>query len=83
MEDKTLSYEDALKELEYIVEELEKDETTLKNSVDMFKRGVELYKYCNKLLSSVEGEVKLLLNDSDDDNFVEIDFFEEDEEDSF
>lgn len=82
MKDKNLSYEDALKELEIIVVELEKDETSLKDSVDIFKRGVELYKYCNKLLSKAEGEVKLLLNDGEDE-LVQIDFFGEDEEDNF
>lgn len=82
MKEKNLSYEDALKELEEIVEELEKDEISLNESVNTFKRGVELYKYCNNLLSNVEGQVKLLLNDGDDE-IVEIDFFEEDEDESF
>lgn len=82
MKDKKLSYEDALKELENIVVELEEDETSLKDSVDIFKRGVELYKHCNKLLTDAEGQVKLLLNDGED-NIVEIDFFGEDEDDNF
>lgn len=82
MEDKNLSYEEALKELKDIILELEKDEISLSNSVDTFKRGVELYKYCNRLLSDAEGEVKLLL-DGSDNSMIEVDFFEEDEKDSF
>ncbi len=82
MEDKKISYEDALKELEDIVEKLEKDNSTLNDSVEMFKKGVELYKYCNNLLNKAEGEVKLILNDSDG-SFIESNFLEEDERDSF
>ncbi|MGO1470536.1 MAG: exodeoxyribonuclease VII small subunit [Tissierella sp.] len=82
MENKKLSYEEALKELENIVGKLEKDETSLNNSIDIFKRGVELYKYCNKLLSDAENEVKLLLDDSDD-SIIEVNFFGEDEKNNF
>lgn len=82
MEDKKISYEDALKELEDIVGKLELDESSLNESVEMFKKGVELYKYCNSLLSKAEGDVKLILSDSDD-SLIETDFFEEGEEDSF
>lgn len=82
MENNNLSYEDALKELKDIIEDLEKDEISLNDSVDTFKRGVELYKYCNELISTAEGEVKLLLNDSDD-SVVEVDFFEEGDSNNF
>ncbi len=82
MENNNLSYEDALKELKDIIEDLEKDEISLNDSVDTFKRGVELYKYCNKLISTAEGEVKLLLNDSDN-SVIEVDFFEEGDSNNF
>ena len=82
MENNNLSYEDALKELKDIIEDLEKDEISLNDSVDTFKRGVELYKYCNELTSTAEGEVKLLLNDSDD-SVVEVDFFGEGDSNNF
>jgi exodeoxyribonuclease VII small subunit len=72
-----LTYEEALKELEDIVEELEKNQLTLEESLKKFKRGVELYKYCNKVLTQVEGEIKILLKDeygnlNEDDFFVEV-----------
>ncbi|HHV45561.1 MAG TPA: exodeoxyribonuclease VII small subunit [Tissierellia bacterium] len=56
-----MSYEDAVEELEKIVEELENDNLSLKDSMEKFKRGIALYNYCNKILSSMEGEVKILL----------------------
>lgn len=82
MKDEKLSYEDALKQLQSIVDKLEEEETPLNESVEMFKKGVELYKYCNCLLSNAEGEVKLLLNDSND-SLSEVDFFKEAEEDGY
>ena len=58
------------------------DEASLNESVEIFKKGVELYKYCNNLLLSAEGEVKMLLDDSDG-SLIELDFFEEADHDTF
>lgn len=82
MKNNKLSYEEAFKELAKIIERLEKDEIDLNESIEIFKRGVELYKYCNELLSNAEGEVKLLLEDADK-SLKEVDFFEEVEKDNF
>ena len=82
MVDKKLSYEEAVDQLEDIVESLERDKASLEESVEMFKKGVDLYKYCNSLLSKAEGEVKILLEDSNE-SIMEVDFFEEVEGDTF
>ncbi|NMB08314.1 MAG: exodeoxyribonuclease VII small subunit [Tissierellia bacterium] len=58
-----LSYEEAVKELEQILKDLESGELSLKDSLDKFKRGVDLYNYCNEILKHIEGEVKILLKD--------------------
>lgn len=76
MKEKKVSYEEAVEELEDIVNKLERDESSLSDSVELFKKGVELYKYCNNLLSKAEGEVKILLDDSND-SLLELDFFKE------
>lgn len=62
-----LSYEETLAELEEILKELEADECTLTESVDKFKQGIALYNHCNDLLSKAEGEVKIVLKDSNGD----------------
>ncbi|MCK9442966.1 MAG: exodeoxyribonuclease VII small subunit [Tissierellaceae bacterium] len=62
-----LTYEDAIIKLEKILDELEKDDCTLEESLEMFKKGVELYNYCNDLITKVEGEVKILLEDDKGD----------------
>lgn len=62
-----LTYEEAIAMLESILKELEDHSCTLNESVDKFKKGVELYNYCNELLSKAEGEIKILLKDDNGD----------------
>lgn len=74
MANRNLSYEEALKELEQIIEELEEDNLSLKDSLEKFKRGVFLYNYCNEILRNVEGEIKILIEDENGD-LEEKDFY--------
>lgn len=76
MKNNKLTYEEALLELENILEDLEEDNCTLSQSLEKFKKGIELYKYCNSLLSQAEGEIKVLLGDNKE-SLEEIDFFRE------
>ena len=62
-----LSYEETLVELEGVLKELEDGECTLSESIDKFKSGIALYNHCNELLSKAEGEVKIVLKDSNGD----------------
>lgn len=48
------SFEDALKQLESIVEQLESQEITLEDSVKLYERGIELSKLCNNVLNDAE-----------------------------
>lgn len=75
MEISNLSYEEAFKELENILESLEGDNHTLNESLEMFKKGIQLYKYCNNILSKTEGEIKILLDQ--DGSLDEVDFIKE------
>jgi exodeoxyribonuclease VII small subunit len=76
MKNNNLTYEEAVKELEGIIEDLEKENLPLKDTLEKFKRGVALYNYCNEILKEVEGEVKILIKD-ENENYVEEDFFME------
>ena len=75
-ENENLTYEEAIKELEQIIVELEGENLTLKHSLEKFKRGVFLYNYCNEILKDVEGEIKILLKD-ENGNLEEEDFYME------
>jgi exodeoxyribonuclease VII small subunit len=58
------NFEDAIAELEKIVNELEKGELSLDDSVEMFQRGIELSKYCSKRLDDVERKITLLIEEN-------------------
>ncbi|MBU5254876.1 exodeoxyribonuclease VII small subunit [Tissierella praeacuta] len=73
MKNKKLTYEEAISQLEGILKELESYDCTLDESMDKFKKGIELYNYCNELLSEKEGEIKILLKDNNGE-MTEMDF---------
>jgi len=69
------SFEEAVSELEDIVEKLEKGDLTLDESIEFFQRGVELSKYCSKRLDEVEKKISILVMDENglikEENFQE------------
>ena len=65
MDKNDLTYEEAVKELEEILEDLEKENLSLNESLEKFKRGIVLYNHCNEILNNVEGEIKILIKDED------------------
>ncbi|MBR3281432.1 MAG: exodeoxyribonuclease VII small subunit [Clostridia bacterium] len=65
--DEKLTFEDAMNSLEEIVAELEKGELSLDQSVEKFKKGMEISNYCNDMLDSAEKSIKVLLKDQNGD----------------
>ncbi|HZW97899.1 MAG TPA: exodeoxyribonuclease VII small subunit [Bacillota bacterium] len=55
-----LSYEDAVKRLEEIVNLLEQGEASLEESLDLFKEGMALSKICEQKLAAMEEEISKL-----------------------
>ena len=53
-------YEQALAELDRLVEQMEQGELPLDRLLDDYRRGAELLAYCRGKLESVEAKVKLL-----------------------
>jgi exodeoxyribonuclease VII small subunit len=58
-------FENALAELEEVVEQLETGELALEDSLAAFEKGVGLVKYCNQKLTEVEKKVELLVKDKE------------------
>ena len=56
----TPSFEQALSELEALVESLEHGEMTLEESLKSFERGVELTRACQQSLKAAEQKVRIL-----------------------
>ena len=55
------SFEDQLAELEKVVEQLERGDLTLEDSVGLFERGMHLSNACKTQLASAESRIQVLL----------------------
>lgn len=56
------SFEEQLAELERVVEQLERGELTLEDSVGLFERGMKLSEACKEQLANAESRIQVLLN---------------------
>lgn len=73
MEEKDLNFEDAMKKLESIADELEKGDLSLDESVSKFEDGMKLSKKCSDFLDSAEKKITMIINDKEgikEENFV-------------
>ena len=64
-DEKDKKFEEALEELEKVVERLESGELSLEDSLAAFEEGVNLVKYCNQKLTEVERKIELLVKDKE------------------
>jgi exodeoxyribonuclease VII small subunit len=55
-----LTFESAQRELEEIVERLERGEASLDEAIALWQRGEELYRFCRGKLDAAEGEIEEL-----------------------
>ena len=58
------AFEEALAELEALVDAMEKGDLTLEQSLQSFERGVELTRICQKALADAEQKVRILTEKS-------------------
>ncbi|MCK4475780.1 MAG: exodeoxyribonuclease VII small subunit [Methanophagales archaeon] len=56
-----ITFEEAMKKLESIVETLGEGNLSLEDSLKMFEEGMELCKFCNKKLDEAEYKVEKLM----------------------
>ena len=56
------SFEEQLGELEKVVEQLERGDLTLEDSVGLFERGMQLSEACKKQLAGAESRIQVLLH---------------------
>ncbi|MDY7030992.1 MAG: exodeoxyribonuclease VII small subunit [Thermodesulfobacteriota bacterium] len=57
------TFEDAMKQLESIVTELENGDIHLEESLNLFEQGVKLSRFCAKKLDEAQKKVEILLKD--------------------
>ncbi len=58
-------FEEAMKRLEDIVEDLESGELPLEDSLKVFEEGMKLLTFCSNKLDEVEKRVSVLIKESD------------------
>ena len=67
MEDnKEINFEDTMKKLENLANELEKGDLDLDTSVSKFEEGMKLSKKCNEILENAEKRISILINNGED-----------------
>lgn len=66
-DEKEIKFEDAMKRLEEIANELEKDDLTLDDSVAKFEEGMNLSKKCKQMLDSAEKKITILIGNKEDE----------------
>lgn len=66
MEEENLNFEIAIKTLEQIVQELEKGDLNLDESVKKFEEGIALSKKCTKILEQAEKKITILIREDED-----------------
>jgi exodeoxyribonuclease VII small subunit len=59
------SFEESLKKLETIVEQMEKGDLPLEESLKLFEEGVKLSAICKQELDAAEGKVQMLIKQRD------------------
>lgn len=60
---KSTKFEDALSELEALIENLESGDQSLEESLVQFERGMKLTKFCQQSLTDAEKKIKILMAD--------------------
>lgn len=59
-----LTFEEALKQLEEIVDKLEAGEVPLEKAIDLFQEGMLLSQVCSQKLDKVEQKIETLLEEN-------------------
>ena len=70
---KTPSFEQAMTELESLVETMEQGDLSLEESLKYFERGVVLTRTCQQVLKEAEQKIQILSNNTPD---AELESFE-------
>ena len=59
------TFEQSLKQLEEIIDELESGDLTLEKALKKFEEGVKLSKYCSAKLDETERKISILTKDQE------------------
>ncbi|NBI27616.1 exodeoxyribonuclease VII small subunit [Chengkuizengella marina] len=63
MDNKKITFEEAMENLEKVVSELESEDVPLEKAIDLFQEGVKLSGYCSQKLDQVEQKIEMLISE--------------------
>ena len=63
---KKVTIEEKMSRIDVIIQALEKEDTTLQDSMKYYKEGVKLLKECDGMLDKVEKDIEELTKEQDD-----------------
>ncbi len=66
------TFEEALTDLENVIEQLERDDLTLDKALLHFEDGIRLMRHCDTHLKSAQGKLKELLKGEDGEFITEV-----------
>ena len=64
-----MKFEDKIKELESIIDELENGSVDLEESIEKYTKGMTLVKECDEKLKSIEEQVSKIMIDNKEEDF--------------
>lgn len=62
--EKDISFEEAMEQLEQIVQQLEAGDVPLEKSIELFQSGMALSSLCSKKLEQVEKKIDILVDEN-------------------
>ncbi|MFO7888645.1 MAG: exodeoxyribonuclease VII small subunit [Eubacteriales bacterium] len=63
MDFKNIDFEEAIKRLEEITEELEGKDLKLEENIEKYEEGMKLYKYCRDTLENKENKINEIIEE--------------------
>lgn len=65
------TFEQSMKQLEQIVQELEAGDLPLEKAIKKFEEGIQLSKLCSEMLDKTEKKISILLKDQSGNTFTQ------------
>ncbi|HEY9578014.1 exodeoxyribonuclease VII small subunit [Pseudobacillus wudalianchiensis] len=69
MENKEITFEEAMDKLESIIMKLEEGDVPLEKALSLYQKGMELSGFCHTLLSQAEEQLAKLITDDGEKEF--------------
>ncbi|SFC13806.1 Exodeoxyribonuclease VII small subunit [Alkalibacterium subtropicum] len=69
--DKEKTFDEAMKELETIVQKLEQGDVPLEEALDQFQEGIKLSRYCKGIVEDAEKTVTKMVNENGNEEILE------------